>query len=237
MENNYAGIDYGMGKTNRNQKTGIHYGVINQREVLQMWCDSSESDYGMPICPECGYEFKKSKSPIKCPSCQYRPIDESVFYGEEPIETYYNKDGYKLTQSFDDTDIFIIKSPYYTYCQYCSPCAPGAGYITNSVDPENGGIKAYCLGHDWFESVEGNWIDCKYCNGTGYRWTKNILNFNKENFIKNGGKMNGDNQVECWCCNHNFKYGQIGRVKERINKAPYKVYSVKTNKLVEPVIE
>lgn len=29
-----AGIDYGMGKTNIDQETGIRYGVINQGEVL-----------------------------------------------------------------------------------------------------------------------------------------------------------------------------------------------------------
>ena len=45
-------------------------------------------------------------------------------------------------------DIFITKSPYYTTCTFCSPCAPNAGDLSHPVD---GGVKAYCFGHDWFE--------------------------------------------------------------------------------------
>lgn len=236
MKTNYPGIDYSLGKSNRNHSTGIHYGVISQNEVLQAWCDESESNYGPPICPECGYEFKKSKSPVKCPNCGFRPIDDSQFHRDEPIETHYKKDGYQLHQSFDDTDIFIIKSPYFTYCQFCSPCAPGAGYVMNSVNPEDGGIKTYCLGHDWFEDQEtGNWIDCKYCNGTGYRAIDTIPHFNQESFIVNGGQMHGDDKVVCWNCRHNHELGMIGKVKETIQKASYPVYSVKTGKIVEPI--
>jgi DNA-directed RNA polymerase subunit RPC12/RpoP len=236
--NNYAGIDYSRGMANVNYKTGIHYGVINQNKVGESWFESSEADYGMPGCSKCGYEFKKSKSPTKCPNCGYRPNDDSEFYREDPIEFYYNQDGYKIIQSGDDTDLFILKSPYFTYCQFCSPCAPGAGYIMNSVNPEHGGIKTYCLGHDWFESQEtGNWIDCKYCNGTGYRKITEIPHFNKESFIANGGMMHGDDKVYCWNCNRDPQMANAGKIKERINKAPYPVYSVKTGKLVEPTID
>ncbi len=55
---------------------------------------------------------------------------------------------YKATQSGDDSDIFILKSPYYTRAQFCSPCAPGACYLTN---PCEDGERAYCFGHDWFD--------------------------------------------------------------------------------------
>lgn len=236
---NYAGIDYSLGMANVDKKTGIHYGVINQYEIGDWWFDESESEYGMPICPECGYEFKKSKSPKVCPNCGFKPNDESEFIREEPIGYYYKKDGYIITQSGDDTDLFVIKSPYFTYCQFCSPCAPGAGYITNPINPEFGGIKAYCLGHDCFESQEtGNWIDCKYCNGTGYRNIKSIPGFNRESFIERGYKVNGD-MAECWICNQyqTVSGGQIGKVKEMICKAPYPVFSVKTGKLIEPEIQ
>jgi hypothetical protein len=202
-------------------------------EITQAWCDSSESDYGLPMCPNCSYEFKRSKSPVKCPACGFKPDDDSQFHREEPLAHYYKKDGYQLHQSFDDPDIFIIKSPFFTYSQFCSPCAPGAGYVLNSVNPEDGGIKTYCLGHDWFEEKEtGKWIDCAYCQGTGHRWVKSIPNFNKERFIANGGVMHGDSAVECWVCYSNRQFGQIGMVKEMIRKAPYPVYSVKTGKLV-----
>lgn len=103
-------------------------------------------------------------------------------YPESPIAYTYNDDGYICTQDGDDTDIFVIKSPYYTYAALCSPCAPGAGYLMNWL-PISEKIKeaalasaifqdlpdgykswidyhmnqsdfprVYCFGHDWFES-------------------------------------------------------------------------------------
>ena len=65
----------------------------------------------------------------------------------EPFYLVHSNE-YIAEQGNDDHDIFIIKSPYYTLCQFCSPCAPGAGYLMNHT-PD--GIKAYCFGHDWFD--------------------------------------------------------------------------------------
>jgi len=145
----YLGIDYGNGMTNIDTKTGIRYGVIHQHEVLQAWADSSEPVYSN-ACPHCGNE-PKSGNPIndmkRCPIC-YKKLEDSDFDFQEPIGFKLEDNEYIATQSSDDGDIFIIKSPYYTLCQYCSPCAPGAGYIMNSVDH---GVKSYCFGHDWFE--------------------------------------------------------------------------------------
>ena len=59
---------------------------------------------------------------------------------------------YTAYQSQDDPDIFIIKSPYFTYAQYCSPCAPGAVYLMNPLSEKIDQNKGYCFGHDWFES-------------------------------------------------------------------------------------
>lgn len=58
------GIDYGLGVTNIDLQTGIRYGVINQHEVLQAWCDSSEADYGEPHCGRCGNEAVAGDSPL-----------------------------------------------------------------------------------------------------------------------------------------------------------------------------
>lgn len=174
MKENYAGIDYGRGMSNIDHDTGIRYGVIHQNEVLQAWADSSEPDYGMPICPECGYEYKKAKDPKRCPDCGYVGDD---FWREEALGYYYVQDGYQAACG-DDEDIFITKSKYFTYAQFCSPCAPGAGYLMNpfvnywkntgtnqegimapedypddyKLKAENAGYpKVYCFDHDWFE--------------------------------------------------------------------------------------
>jgi hypothetical protein len=58
----------------------------------------------------------------------------------------YEEDGY-LIDTTSDNGLFIIKSPYFTYCRECSPCAPNAGYLMD----QPGSMKTYCLGADWFD--------------------------------------------------------------------------------------
>jgi len=60
------------------------------------------------------------------------------------------EDGYGAYQSRDDSDIFVTKSPFYTFATFCSPCAPGAGHLRNPLAPDEG-VKTYCFGDDWFE--------------------------------------------------------------------------------------
>lgn len=119
------GIDYGRGMVNINHNTGIRFGVINQSELLQAWADES-----VPRCSNC--------------CCN----TDDIVCECEPDGFEYIGEGYEAFQSFDDTDIFVVESPYYTLCAYCSPCAPGAGYVMDQVED---GVKAYCFGHDWFE--------------------------------------------------------------------------------------
>jgi len=178
---NYAGIDYSRGMRNVNLKTRIHYGVINQNEVLQVWFDSNEPQY-IFYCPHCGEPLESSEVK-KCKSCKKKIAFDTEFDMIEPCAYTYTSEGYKCEQSADNTDIFITDSPYYTYAQYCSPCAPGAGYLMNWYDPSSkdekqaheqltlintiaplaygeayksyaeqaGFPKVYCFGHDWFE--------------------------------------------------------------------------------------
>ena len=120
------GIDYGMGVTNIDVKTGIRYGVINQNEVLQAWCDSSEPYYG---------ELEEGEE-----------LDDFA----EPISFVYEEDGYACN-SDEYGDIMICKSPFYTYAQFCSPCAPGACYLMNPLDEPDENNKCYCFSHDGFE--------------------------------------------------------------------------------------
>lgn len=158
-----AGIDYGLiGQTNRDPKTGIHYGCISQHAVTQAWADSAEPDYGVPTCPKCGNAAVASNdlpeasenwdiargacSDWGCLRCEYI-FDASDACGDEPLGWSYESEGYQLTDCLD-SDIMVLASPYYTHARFCSPCVPGAGNL-DSYDPA--GVKTYCLGHDWFE--------------------------------------------------------------------------------------
>jgi len=158
-----AGIDYGLGRTNIDHATGIRYGVINANEVGQAWFDGAESDYGQPHCPKCGNEAgqlgrrtfpryerdKHDSEEYVCKPCKYVFGPESA-YGDSPVAFNYDQDGYVITQGGDDSDLFVIKSPFYTYAQFCSPCAPGAGHLGNPRE-KGQGVRTYALGHDWFE--------------------------------------------------------------------------------------
>lgn len=150
------GIDYGMGRTNVDHETGIRYGVIPVNEVCQGWYDSAESDYGDVSCPECSGGVVDSCSPEApdnaekdwyCPDCELSAWSDDV-YPESPLAFKLDDGEYQATQSGDDHDIFVLKSPYFTRARFCSPCAPGACYLLN---PDEDGEKAYCFGHDFFE--------------------------------------------------------------------------------------
>lgn len=151
---NYAGLDYGFGKTNIDVSNGIRYGVIPMHEVMQMWADESETTY-TPRCPICGNDLPETPpegievegDDMYCPTCK-KMVEHDDQTGEEPDSITYEEDGYSAFQD-DHFDIMIVKSPYYTFAQYCSPCAPGAGYI---MSPCESGPKTYCFGHDWFEN-------------------------------------------------------------------------------------
>lgn len=147
MKTDYIGIDYSLGKSNFDTKNGIHFGVIPHNEVGQAWYNSSEPFY-IVYCPYCGYELKKGFDSKQCYRCK-RKFENGDFDEIEPSSFIYKKEGYLLEQNYDDPDIWVFKSPYYSKSQYCSPCAPGAGYLMNEIDD---GIKTYCLGPDFFEN-------------------------------------------------------------------------------------
>lgn len=163
MTTTHRGIDYGHGQTNIDKATGIRNGVIPQGEVLQAWCDSSEPYYGKPQggipCPECEHSGQFAENwgdTLTCAECG-ETFEAELPDCAEPISHYYESDGYAC-EAGESGDIFICKSPYFTYAQYCSPCAPGACYLNNPLDvPEDqdrtewAGNRCYCFGHDWFE--------------------------------------------------------------------------------------
>jgi len=167
------GIDYGVGKSNIDSETGIRFGVIHHSEVGGAWYEASEADYGPSYCPKCGnaaepmdklytegflnseieaeYEFYKSDTPeYVCEDCKIIFGSENAF-NDEPLGFFIDDGKYKAVQ-FGDGDIFVEKSPYFTYAQFCSPCAPGAVYLVNPLETPNENNRGYCFGHDWYEN-------------------------------------------------------------------------------------
>jgi hypothetical protein len=76
--------------------------------------------------------------------------------GNDDGQCDYSDKEYTLHVSGDNFGIFVIKSPYYTYCWKCSPCAPGAGDLNNPMTSYDGPIstnfdKAYCLDKSFFD--------------------------------------------------------------------------------------
>jgi len=160
----YKGIDYaGHTTVNRDVQTGIRYGVISANEVCQAWYDSAEADYGEPHCPKCGDEVKAARGLYEryehakygcddyvCHKCKY-VFDNQDAFGESPNAWTLDDGEYKAEQGGEDRDIFVIRSPYFTYAQFCSPCAPGAVYLLNPCTPESCAPRGYCFGPEWFE--------------------------------------------------------------------------------------
>jgi hypothetical protein len=155
-----AGIDYGLGKSNIDVKTGIRYGVISQHAVRAESTDDFEYNYGPAQCPAGHGEVVSSDDEsvtdeewndgkdFACTKCQKCYWSDSV-YGDDPIGWSYEQHGYELKDCLD-SDIFVLGSPFYTYAAFCSPCVPGACSLNSPLDPEVG-VKCYALGHEWFD--------------------------------------------------------------------------------------
>ena len=154
------GIDYGLGQTNVDRTTGIRYGVISQHSLGDSWLEDARPDYGDPTCPLCGVTVAPDNdcdedypaykphgcADYVCHACKHT-IDSEWVFGDEPIGYFYQDYKYTL-ESCLDSDVMVLKSPYYTYAQFCSPCVPGAGNLNS---PMTDGIKTYCLGPEWFD--------------------------------------------------------------------------------------
>lgn len=86
----------------------------------------------------------------------------------------YTKDGYVIDR-LDETDLFVAKSPYFTFAPECSPCAPNACYLRSAINDGSPVVslnciitfknhngrehrKCYCLGHDWYEDNQAPYV-------------------------------------------------------------------------------
>ena len=168
-----SGIDYGLGRTNINQQTGIRFGVIPVNALMPEAVDDLFT-HGKDLDYEAYIDEAKAKlshalsdyfSDYKHESDKPSKLDNAVESALDAIsdglsDNYegtgdctrmlYEKDGYRI-QTDSGGDIWVFESPYFTYAQFCSPCAPGACYLTNPLDEPTDGNKCYCLGPDWFD--------------------------------------------------------------------------------------
>lgn len=149
---------------NYDEKTGIRYGVISPHSVSPYALDDVYQNGTDPHYESMCSELRVFAGDIAGQS-QY-PISEDL---QEKIadllidglsEGYENPDGqmdytnkeYSLHVSGDNFGIFVMRSPYYTFCRECSPCAPGAGDLNTPIEkPGLGHDYTYCLGPEWFE--------------------------------------------------------------------------------------
>lgn len=164
----YPGIDYGLGQSNIDKETGIHYGVISQRTPTP---EAVDDVFNGPNTTDLNYESWKHNFLQDVREAVYGAVrdyttderaneladhlkDEAEgwdwlgdCYNGDEINPEYDDGDYKIAKCLD-YDLFVLKSPYFTHAQFCSPCVPGAG---NLDTPCETGPRTYCLGHDWFD--------------------------------------------------------------------------------------
>jgi|SRR5579863_1655953 len=145
---------------NYDVETQCHYGVISYHSVMAEALDDVFTQGDSMTYKACVENIKASiRSALSDYLHSYR-LDDAVDSAFEAIEDDFNdcyeaedeqfvyeRDGYKISNSPSLVCLFIERSPYYTYTRGCSPCAPNAG----DLDNPDGGLKTFCLGHDWFE--------------------------------------------------------------------------------------
>ena len=162
-----AGIDYGMGLSNVDHATGIRYGVIARNSLdYEAFDFHTTPTFAGPNCPRCGDEVMAANE-VKHPDLWVRRMDRdgdrgcfdhaclSCRAGLDSGECWSEEaDGwecdlvdYDLTPCLG-TNVMILCSPYYTHTAFCSPCVPGAGDLDS---PRAGGVRTFCLGHEWFD--------------------------------------------------------------------------------------
>lgn len=185
------GIDYGHGKTNIDLKTGIRYGIISQHSVNPDAMDDVYRGDNLTYSDAVDDLLEQVEAALfgilrntamrrEQAKDVARQAAESLLddvggdaVGETDNAIYgYSQDGYEL-RTTSDNELFVFKSPFYTYARYCSPCVPGAGNLDNATqselenyptdkpccgdryDPEHNmkdyGAKTYCLDNTWFD--------------------------------------------------------------------------------------
>lgn len=175
--------------SNRDLETGIRYGVIpfndlyNNAETFfegaedldwEAHVDKIRKDIRNAIA-----DIIREEAGIDDDATIDEAAEEAFLAIEERMIDGYKNDTPRLQyvddeytiDKLDETDLFVAKSPYFTFAPECSPCAPGACYLRDGITEAKGARqeygagqfvefatmngkelhKTYCLGHDWFD--------------------------------------------------------------------------------------
>jgi hypothetical protein len=178
MNDTYPGIDYGRGLANIDSATGIRYGVISQNSVSADAVDEI-LDYGTDVAWEAALKDvineARDRAVVEGEDPDYVDEDEIRDRLGDTWETNfanyeYDSGGYRVTGCLDN-DLFVLRSPFFTFAQFCSPCVPGAGNLDTPFmglavphydapgwaedfireAEANGFPRVFALGHNWFE--------------------------------------------------------------------------------------
>ena len=125
------GTDYGNGQTNIDKATGIRFGVI----PIQLLGDHALERItltGKDVAFEdaCNRIRKRSRGANRERLLQ-ELADNWNEDADRSVYVFEGDCGLKVTWVCGAADAWIIKSPFFTHCEFCSPCAPGAGYLAN----------------------------------------------------------------------------------------------------------
>lgn len=213
------GIDYGNNQTNIDKETNIRYGVISQGSINP---ESLDDIYFGSNSTDRNYDAWKEeiKSKIESALDDFMLSSQAKELAEHAVEDYDNLgDCYQsdeINPHFDDNeyiiekcldfDLFIIKSPFFTYAQFCSPCVPGACNLDTPLNPACPNCNNDFLPENKTSCPAGDY----YCDGC-------------KKDLKEKDCFPDSNK--CYCLGHDWFDD---------NKAPYPVFDVKTGNQVMP---
>ena len=154
---------------NYDEKTGIAYGVISPNALNQDVLNDISQEGTDPNYEETKKSLIQDISTL-CDNygINIDNIDIDNFI-QEMADHYesscdgtfdYSDKEYTLHNSADNFGLYVIRSPYYTYCQKCSPCAPGAGDLNSPVDMDGAGGRSEPSPYQLFSNQCG---DKSYC--------------------------------------------------------------------------
>ena len=154
---------------NYDEKTGIAYGVISPHAINQDVLEDLYNDGTDPHYENARQEiitavsdFAGNSGLVISDEMQMQISDLLIddisdhYQGNDGGQCDYSDKDYTLHVSGDNFGIFVIKSPYYTYCRKCSPCAPGAGDLNNPLEIDGIEVldtydRALCLDSSFFD--------------------------------------------------------------------------------------